>query len=251
MKVFIFGYGWLGKGVGAELRKRSVKFSCTQRKINETNLNETIFQYPDKEKSWLNTFQKSEYVLISFPPNRIQPDDYLNQLSELILLASKNQTIIFTSSTGIYFNDEQEMTEESIVNEESILFKAEQIVSKHSSKVILRLGGLIGNERFPAKTMAFSGKEYVGNEFANVLHFEDAVNSVLHFMNQKTINYGIYNVTSPIKVSKEQFYSNQVKVLKLPPILFKKGLNGKWVSSNKLMNTNFEFAFPNPLDFKY
>ena len=56
---------------------------------------------------------------------------------------------IFTSSTGVYQNKEGHINEESIVNEQHVVYKAEQEVKRVFPKActILRLSGLISEDR--------------------------------------------------------------------------------------------------------
>jgi nucleoside-diphosphate-sugar epimerase len=108
--------------------------------------------------------------------------------------------IIFLSSTSVYGSSEGVYNESSLVNPETSSAKAlhiceNLIINSPLPSVIVRLGGLIGEDRNPI--FQLQGKA-IGNPLGciNFIHQEDAINGISNLVINSRLE-GIFNLVSP------------------------------------------------------
>ena len=113
--------------------------------------------------------------------------DWLSVLDEKIV-----KKIIFLSSTSIYQNVSDIVDEKSAIVETSLMAQAESLIlASKIPSVTLRLGGLMGGDRFVAKY--FSGRRNDGaNCPVNYVHKDDVV--ALCALTVEKINKGIFSL---------------------------------------------------------
>ncbi|WP_332911656.1 hypothetical protein [Algoriphagus boritolerans] len=168
--------------------------------------------------------------------------------------------MIFVSSTGIYpeapseklYSEEFPLTLENTGNK--ILLRAEQLVGKERSfdLTIVRFGGLMGADRIPGKY--FSGKENVaGHTRVNFIHQNDAV-GILAWVIEKGLWNQTFNGVVPVHPLRREIYEKNALELGIaPPSSYQNEPEGidRLIDSKKIMETGFEFEFPDPLEFSY
>lgn len=162
--------------------------------------------------------------------------------------------IIFISSTSVYPEANQIATENSVVDENSVLIKAENLLKDSFEKVtILRCGGLMGYDRQP-------GKYYAGKPFdnwasgVNYIHQDDALLIINQIIDHDIWNE-TFNICSPVHTSRKEIIAKNCEDLGLELPFFtepQKPIPFKIISPEKLINTlNYQFKYPNPLDYFY
>ncbi|REL25286.1 hypothetical protein DXX93_01075 [Thalassotalea euphylliae] len=137
---------------------------------------------------------------------------YPDHVASLVKLANQYQIgrVVLLSSTGIYQGLSGTVDEQSrlMLGEPKValLHQAEQaVLSGVNRACVLRLAGLVGPKRHPARFMA--GKEGVGNAQTpvNLVHQLDVVGAILAMLTEHQ-RHGIYNVVSETHPTRAEFY---------------------------------------------
>lgn len=269
--VGIIGLGWTGKPLAHFLEKKnwSVIGSTTSEKkkldLEKIGLNVVRLQMnPHPEGIGFQKLFESEYLVINIPPrSRVQSSDfYLEQLKYLKSMINQAgaKKVLFVSSTGIYpsnpsdqgYEESLQITRENAGNQ--TLWDAEQMISKSADfdLTILRFGGLMGDERIPGKY--FAGKENVtGHTRVNYIHQDDAVRLISWILENDLWNE-TFNGVSPIHPTRKEIYEKNAMELGIQaPSSYAAEKEGedRLISSDKILQTGFDFLYSNPMDFPY
>jgi nucleoside-diphosphate-sugar epimerase len=288
MKISILGCGWLGLPLGKYLVENghSVKGSTTSESklalLSETGIEPFLLKLSpqievplktllsvssqttevmDTQLSVMTqttTFLNSEVLIICIPPRagKYGEDFHVQQIESLLeyLLASSIKSIIYTSSTSVYPDLNREVTEEDEVIENHALIKVENILKNLPQNVtVLRCGGLMGEERIPAKY--FAGKTInTGKIPVNYVHQEDVIQIITMILEQGLWNE-TFNVVSPEHPIREEIYLKNCEDFGYEKPIFEEPseeIPFKIISPQKLIQrTVYEFLYDNPLNFKY
>lgn len=275
MKITILSCGWLGLPLGKFLIEigHAVKGATTTQSKTEHLENAGIEPFllklsPEIDCENFDELIDSELVIINIPPRVAKngSDFHLKQIQNLIEgIKNKNAVhsvspsdkfpkIIFISSTSVYPDNNQIATEITVIDENSVLIKAENLLKQSFEKVtILRFGGLMGYDRFPAKY--YAGKPFANwQSGVNYLHQDDAIMAINQIINENIWNE-TFNVCSPIHPSRREIIVKNGTDLKIElPIFSEKPSNEKYkiINPEKLISqTKFQFKYTNPLDFFY
>jgi nucleoside-diphosphate-sugar epimerase len=264
--ISILGCGWLGIPLAEKLIKNGflVKGSTTKTEKLTLLQAKSIKPYllnlnPDLTKEAALDFFESDVLVIDIPPkiSLKGPDFHVKQIESLIPFIEQSpiQLVIFTSSTSVYAETNQEVFEENASEQaHPVLWKVEQLL-KASSKntIVLRLAGLMGYDRIPAKY--FAGKKGLsfGETPVNYIHQDDAV-GIISSLIESDISTGIFNAVAPIHPKRKEIYLKNCSDLgfEVPEFLDAGPQNFKIVNGDKLTKAlNYDFKFKNPLDFYY
>ena len=269
--VSIIGLGWIGEPLVLLLNQKGFRVlgSTTsvekQEKLALKGLQAIRFSLnPHPEGLGFNALFQSEVLVVNIPPRTRSGNgsfhlEQLNYLRTLIDRSSVKQ-VIFVSSTGIYpelnslekYRENYPITLENTGND--TLFQAESWMGKNREYdlSIVRFGGLMGKDRIPGKY--FSGKENVaGHTRVNFIHQEDAV-SMIAWIIEKGLWNETFNGVAPIHPLRREIYEKNAAELGLaPPASYQNESYGKdrLIDSSKILETGFEFKFPDPLEFSY
>lgn len=259
-KISILGIGWLGFPLAKKLIEFSyeVKGSTTsESKLNllETNSIQTFqIELSEKEiKGNIEAFlNDSKFLIIDIPPKlRSNPtENFVEKIKLLTSYIEKStvKNVLFVSSTSVYADvfPIAEIDENSIPNPDSEsgkqLLQAEEILLSNGNfqTIILRFGGLIGEDRHPIKFLA--GKTNVENPDApiNMIHQEDCIGVICEMLKQaqsdNLVTNSIFNAVAPQHPTRKDYYTKKALELNLPLPTFAKNLEskGKIISSEKL-----------------
>jgi nucleoside-diphosphate-sugar epimerase len=254
--VTIIGCGWLGKALGKAFIEKgiSVKGTTTTpqklEELREMGISPFLFQ-SDLLNNIVLTELGSDVVVVTVPPSkRGQENDSLAMHQRLIeqLKSLGNPPLCYTSSTSAYPDEDRVFTEQDILPEGLMLNIENLYQSAFPECTILRLGGLFGPERNPARF--FSGKKIVPRPFAaiNMTHQIDAAQALLAIMISG--KSGIYNVVSPEHPTRVDFYTRAALAsgMEVPDFDLTDLPKGKIVSSSKLIREiGYTFQCGNPL----
>lgn len=259
MNISIYGAGWLGNPLALLLAENKYAVWATQSSqytpFNHPNLNYLSWRAKLGENiSYWKPLIDAEIQVWSIPPRiRQQGEDfYVEILAEWVthLKQSQPRKIVFLSSTSVYASSDKIITEDSETLKESIISQAEQIIlDAGCDYLILRLGGLMGADRYVAKY--YSGKNVDRADGpVNYVHQEDAVAFTFSAIHQNLS--GIYNIVAPEHpIRKEVVLANCLKHQLPPPIQFNENEDApKIISSEKISKAlSMSFQHPNPLYF--
>ncbi len=264
--VSILGCGWLGVALAGHLLRKgfSLKGSVTSaEKLGSLRnlgiqayqivLNETNFELSSE------VFFDCDVLIISIPPRRIQAIEHIfpAQIGHLIPLIRKSgiQKVLFISSTSVYPDLGQIAieTDVSLPDKESgnALLTAENLLKSESDfkTTILRFGGLIGENRNPARFLQKTSKA-LANIPVNLIHQEDCIRIISEIIEQELWGETL-NACCPEHPLKKDFYGKASQISGLPePLMSDEKASFKLVDSNKLIRLlNYQFRYPNPMDF--
>lgn len=258
--ISILGCGWLGFPLAKTLVSKGycVKGSTTSpsklASLDSLGISSYLVQFNSQAVSIdLSKFLDSEVLVITVPPgrkNEAQNDNYRQMIDLLTryLPKSKVKKVILVSSTSVYDDVNAEVNEDtsqlSNIASARLMVHAEQELMKlkNIQVVVLRLSGLIGPDRNPAKF--FAGKTNIPNGLApvNLIHQDDAVSAIIKLV--ETVNAsGIYNASAPSHPSREEFYMLAAKRagLEAPQFLSEKK---KWkIINSTRLTTELTFKF--------
>ena len=114
--------------------------------------------------------------------------------------------------------------------------------------VIVRLGGLIGEDRNPI--FQFQEKPISNPKgVINFIHQKDAIEGIIHLLNHSALQ-GIYNLVSPHHPEREIYYKAMAKKYKLadPQFQVQDQIKKRWVNASKIQKlTDFEYQVDNLL----
>ena len=231
----ILGCGWLGLSLAINLKNKqySVCGSRTSSKgvieVEKKGIKGFKVILNDNKSEGLKTFLYNlKTLIISIPPKRnFDTQNYSKKIKQILeaLDSSTIKRIIFLSSSSIYGSKEGFYDESSSPLPETVAAKelllSEKLIRKHNiSSTIIRLGGLIGEDRNPIFNLI--DKEIKNPKGkVNFVHKIDALNGIISVINDKNIN-GIFNLISPHHPTREIFYNFFSKKFKLPKPKFKK-----------------------------
>lgn len=270
-KVSIIGLGWIGLPLAHALKShgKEVIGSTTSAeklsRIQSEGIPAVQFEMiPFPQGKGFQALFKADILVVNIPPrSRTQGADfYLEQLKFLRSMIDQSpvKKVIFVSSTGIYpeISREEEYSEDFFLSLENCgnqtLLKAEQMMDadRDFDLSIVRFGGLMGGDRIPGKY--FACKENVaGHTRVNFIHRNDAVGILVWIIDNDLWNE-VYNGVAPIHSLRKDIYERNHQDLGFPlPASFQQAKAGedRLISGKKILETGFQFEFPNPLDFKY
>lgn len=274
-QISILGCGWLGLPLAKRLIEKGnlVKGSTTSENklsiLKDAGINpflvilsevEGILENGDSSKNNTDFLAESEILIIDIPPKlrAVSSDSnraFVQKIENLIPFIEKSSIskVIFVSSTSVYGDENEFITEETTLNPDTEsgkqLVLAEAILQKNQNfeTTILRFGGLIGENRHPVKFLA--GKENLENPDApiNLIHQNDCIAIIEEIINQSKWNE-VFNAAAPFHPSREEYYTQKAKEqnLVLPKFSSEKSNIKKIISSKKIETIlNYQFKLEN------
>ncbi len=197
MKIGVVGCGWLGLPLAEALVKagHEVLGSTTSedklKTITQKGIEAILFQLnPMPQGINFNRLFQVDLLFINIPPGRKKnkPEFYEEQIKYLKyqLQSSQVKRVVFISSTSYYPNTNGPVTVNTPLDlnqgsSEAVVKGEQQISQIEQELLILRCGGLMGNDRIPGKW--FAGKPTKGaNTPVNYVHQDDVIKTVSAFI---------------------------------------------------------------------
>lgn len=273
-RVGIVGCGWLGKVLAKKLISEGVDVIATRSNLANCadliakGINAKPLALPSSQPE-LNAhevFNCQSIVIAITPQFRAGRVDYPDKVKQLILAAEQSvnvEHIILLSSSAIYNGLSGNVTENSSLDfsadKVALLHHAEQAVLAFNSNVkvqrshVLRLSGLVGDDRHPGKFLA--GKSTIAintNAKVNLIHQQDAVGIISALLNSK-IDSGIFNGVSQTQASKQHYYQVAAKALAMPKLIFTSNSHvetARTVKGDKVQQLlSYQFVYPDLLSW--
>jgi nucleoside-diphosphate-sugar epimerase len=261
-KISILGCGWLGLPLAKSLllKEYEVKGSTTSESKLEVLKNAGIlpFQIQLEAHQIIGTIEdflkETNVLIIDIPPglrreiSSLEEMTFVNKIRTLVPFIEKSgiKNVIFVSSTSVYADGFPivEITEETMPNPDTESGKQLAIVEAllqsnlNFKTTVIRFGGLLGDDRHPAKFLA--GKTNVENPDApvNLIQREDCIGIIEKILNQVEYdNWGeTFNAVAPQHPTRKAYYQNKAQILNLPLPTFVEDSEskGKMISSKKV-----------------
>jgi nucleoside-diphosphate-sugar epimerase len=260
-QISILGCGWLGLPLAKALINNNflVKGSTTSpSKLSDLEklgiLPFLMELQPNEIKGAITSFLKgSEILIIDIPPKlrNNNREDFVGKIQTLIPFIEQSdvQNVLFVSSTSVYGEDNDEVTETTPLNPDSEggrqLVIVEQLLQEntHFQTTILRFGGLVGPDRNPVRFLA--GKVHLPNAKApiNFIHQTDCIAIIQRIIALNCWNQ-TFNAVSPYHPTRETYYQQKAFEWQLVAPTFDPTSStiGKRISSDKLL-TILKYTF--------
>lgn len=252
-KISILGCGWLGLPLAKALLAKgfSVDGSTTSQEklltLQNVGINPFLIQLDSKSVlGAIETFlQESTILVLDIPPKLRgnSSEDFVGKIQNLIPFIEKSsvENVLFISSTSVYGEKNDRVTEETPLNPDTeggrqlVIVESLLQTNENFKTTILRFGGLIGEDRNPVKFLA--GRENIENPNApiNLIHQEDCIGIILKIIEEESWNE-TFNAVSPFHPSREQYYTQKALELNLatPKFSHEKPSFGKTIESTKV-----------------
>lgn len=263
-KVSVLGCGWTGLPLASHLVSLgyTVKGSTTHLSRVVEIAMEGVVPYIvqtglEVEGPRAAEFFTTDALVITLPPPRMNgiPDFHLKAHRAIarIAKASGVQQIVLFNSTSVYANENRTVTEDD----------AKVIASPHSGvavldiekcyagndmplHTVLRFGGLMGPKRHPGRFL--KGRDVLSNSEApvNMTHLDDVIGATRYAL-ESGLPAGVYNVCSPERVSRGDFYTAaMIAAGETPPQPDGESHEWKRVSSQKIIDAGYRFIHKTP-----
>ena len=263
-QISILGCGWLGLPLAKALLKKGflVKGSTTSMEkiplIKTAGIEPFIIQLEEKKISdSITDFLADSQILIVDIPPKLRGNSNENFVAKIATLIPfiENSTIekvLFVSSTSVYGEDNELVTEATPLNPDSEggrqLAIVESLLQKNSrfETTILRFGGLIGEDRNPVRFL--SGRENIENPNApiNLIHQDDCIGIIEKIIELDSWNK-TYNAVAPFHPTRKEYYTQKAADLNLalPKFVPSNTMAGKTILSDTLKNS-LQYSFIKP-----
>ncbi|MCF6340688.1 MAG: hypothetical protein L3J10_08085 [Sulfurimonas sp.] len=224
-KIGIIGCGWLGKPLYEELSK-SFLIECFSR----------------DSTSDTSSFWQSDTIIIAINTK----NNYLQTLQKIAQLTKPVCNLILMSSTSVYRGFDKKIDESVKITKIALQREAEELlVNLKDNTLILRLGGLMGEDRVAGRwkvTSTFS------DGMVNYIHRDDVINMTKKII-EENITCGTYNLVAPAHPLRSEVHKKNREALGLELGEFK-GMTKREVASEAIVKKlNYTFLHPNPLEF--
>ena len=263
-KISIIGCGWLGKAIAKVLLNEgfTVDGSTTQKEnlieLKSMGINPHQIQLSNGGVfgKLLPLFEEASIVILAFPPGlrRNLNADYAARVNHVLKVIPKHfdGKIIHLSSIGVFGTTQGIVSEGSVPRPESAvgkaLLKAEAHIKNFSAlATVVRLGGLVGDGRHPARQLA--GKTNISAPKAPInLVQQKVVVSFLVKLIQGN-NWGdTLHCVSPIHTERATYYTHECLENNLAKPIFseEESTRTKKVIDTKSENLlGFNYQLPN------
>lgn len=207
-KISILGCGWLGLPLAAKLIrighevKGSVRSEGNLSKL-EKNWIEAYLIDIEQELEIDNSFFNCKTLIVSIPNKNIDGHKRLIELAEKL----KVEKIIFTSSTSVYENSNDLIKENDLLKETKLKNIEDLYIHSQIPCIILRLAGLVGENRHPGNFFKNKPGIVRPNGQINLVHQLDIIETIIKLIDSN-IEDGIYNIVSSEHPNRFSFYQN-------------------------------------------
>jgi nucleoside-diphosphate-sugar epimerase len=263
-QISILGCGWLGLPLAKALLKKGflVKGSTTSIEkisiLQSAGIAPFIIRLEEKKISdCITDFLANSQILIVDIPPKLRGNSTGNFIAKIATLIpfiekAKIDKVLFVSSTSVYGEDNDLVTEATPLNPDSEggrqLAIVESLLQKNSyfDTTILRFGGLIGEDRNPVRFL--SGRENIENPDApiNLIHQDDCIGIIEKIIDLNSWNE-TYNAVAPFHPTREEYYTQKATDLNLalPKFAASNTIVGKTILSDTLINS-LQYSFIKP-----
>lgn len=262
--ISILGCGWLGLPLAIDLISKGnvIKGSTTTTskisELQEQGITSFLLKLGEtSEETYKDFLLDSEVVIINFPPKRMPNiiEIYQQQIQGILPYISSTQKVIFVSSTSVYQNTNDEVSETIEIQPEKESGKAvaavERLLQKQLGErlTVIRLCGLIGYDRLPGRFLANKKEVQNGDAPINVIHRDDCI-GLINAIIEKNVWGEIINGCADYHPLRKDFYTLAANKIELTPPTFvkQKNIDFKIISNTKSKKLlEYTYIHPDPL----
>jgi nucleoside-diphosphate-sugar epimerase len=263
-QISILGCGWLGLPLAKALLKKGFLAKGSTTSIEKISVLESAGIAPfiirlEEEKisdSITDFLADSQILIIDIPPKLRgnSSENFVAKIATLIPFVENStiEKVLFVSSTSVYGEDNELVTEATPLNPDSEggrqLAIVESLLQKNNcfETTILRFGGLIGEDRNPVRFL--SGRENIENPDApiNLIHQDDCIGIIKKIIELDSWNK-TFNAVAPFHPTRKEYYTQKAADLNLalPKFVPSNTMAGKTILSDTLKNS-LQYSFIKP-----
>jgi nucleoside-diphosphate-sugar epimerase len=263
-QISILGCGWLGLPLAKSLLQNgfSIKGSTTSLEkmspLQSAGITPFLLRLAEHQisESIADFLADSQILIINIPPKLRggSTENFVAKITTLLPFIENStiEKVLFVSSTSVYGDDNDLVTEDTPLNPDREggrqLAIVENVLQKNSQfqTTILRFGGLIGEDRNPVRFL--SGRENIENPNApiNLIHQDDCIGIIEKIIALNPWNE-TYNAVAPFHPSRQEYYTQKATELNLalPKFAALNTIVGKTILNNKLIEV-LHYSFLKP-----
>lgn len=242
-KIGIIGCGWLGFPLAQHFIQKNYSVNGTSTSesksllFTEHHIQHFTFHLGTPIEATF--FEDLDYIVLSLPVSSKNAfSDYAELVAQIQRDKAHKSRIVFTSSTSVYNQFEGVIDEETkeAINHQSINFRFENILQRSfkDQLTILRLGGLIGEDRHPIIHLSGRVDLKNGHDPINLIHRADVIQSIYAIIDQNAFGK-VYNCVYPFHPRKQEYYTSEAHKRNLQaPVYIENGGSGKIIDGSKI-----------------
>ncbi len=242
-RVGVVSLGWLGESLASFLLTHGYSVWGTTRtsekaeKIKKTGIDAMLWESSSPiSASIQKEIEASDILILNLPPSVFSDISYASGLSSFAQHLSHEGKLMVTSSTGVYPNHLEDAREDYRFKpeESNDLLEAEKVLKQQVNNrlCIVRLAGLIGEDRNPVHYLAKKEINDNPNKKVNLIHRKDILKIMLKIIEDN--HFGeVINVCHPDHPTRKEYYSKVAQQFKIGPIHF---TDDSDVSQQKIVN---------------
>ncbi|GIU47845.1 NAD(P)-dependent oxidoreductase [Shewanella sairae] len=269
--ISIVGCGWFGFPLAKALKNLNLEVFGSKRNSQDAlglkafgirgfklDLDDDV--HLQESEAEIKAALATDALVVNIPPAlRKAPEAYLKRLAKLqkLINGHKYKKLIFVSTTGVYPDQDKELSEHEAAAHSDVsnkLLQAEAMFVNEPNCTIVRFAGLVGPKRHPGRFLAGKSDLSGENSAVNLVHLNDCVKAISALLSTESTSR-IYNVCAPIHPSRKAFYTQAASNIGLiAPQFLNDGncqsrVSGKVISSEKLITElDFTYQFSDPMD---
>lgn len=263
-QISILGCGWLGLPLAKSLLQNGFSIKGSTTSLEKISLLEsegiTPFLVRLEEQqisaSVADFLADSQILIINIPPKLRggSTENFVAKITTLLPFIENStvEKVLFVSSTSVYGEDNEFVSEASVLNPDTEggrqLAIVENVLQKNSrfQTTILRFGGLISDERNPVRFL--SGRENIENPDApiNLIHQDDCIGIIEKIIALNSWDE-TYNAVAPFHPTRQEYYTQKATELNLalPKFAALNTIVGKTILNNKVIEV-LDYSFIKP-----
>lgn len=269
MQIGICGAGWLGLPLALLLQQKNHQVVTTKRdaeavdKLCSDGLSSVQFTLGDELASdQLSPLFASQVICLNIAPGRrtLDPEVFTTKMCEFVSYAKDAgvQHLIFISTSSVYGEASRTVYEYSSLDPITLSAKAHVAIEQHVNKTfenqgcILRLSGLVGENRHPARSLAGKKALANGHKKVNLVHQHDAIAAISSIIERNSYGQTLH-LSAEDHPSRQTYYQTVAELLALEPPEFLPTDDVKDVGKQlncelTLEKLGLELKYPSPMD---
>lgn len=263
-QISILGCGWLGLPLAKSLLQNGFPIKGSTTSLEKISLLEsegiTPFLVRLEEQqisaSVADFLADSQILIINIPPKLRggSTENFVAKITTLLPFIENStvEKVLFVSSTSVYGEDNEFVSEASVLNPDTEggrqLAIVENVLQKNSrfQTTILRFGGLISDDRNPVRFL--SGRENIENPDTpiNLIHQDDCIGIIEKIIALNSWDE-TYNAVAPFHPTRQEYYTQKATELNLalPKFAALNTIVGKTILNNKVIEV-LDYSFIKP-----
>ena len=263
-QISILGCGWLGLPLAKSLLQNGFLIKGSTTSLEKISLLESegitpyLVRLEEQQisASVADFLADSQILIINIPPKLRggSTENFVVKITTLLPFIENStiEKVLFVSSTSVYGEDNEFVSEVTVLNPDTEggrqLAIVENVLQKNSrfQTTILRFGGLISDDRNPVRFL--SGRENIENPDTpiNLIHQDDCIGII-----QKIIALNswdeTYNAVAPFHPTRQEYYTQKATELNLalPKFVALNTIVGKTILNNKVIEV-LDYYFIKP-----